>query len=98
MFPTNTDLDGGFDIFGAIDAVPGFCKMRCIGERVKDILQQEGLQECEGSRSLARHLQGSGTWKKWHRSLWESVSGYSNLASLLLVRPVQLPNVCSASS
>jgi hypothetical protein len=56
MFPTNTDLDGGFDIFGAGDAVSGFCKMRCIGQRVKDSLQQEGLQECEGSRSLARHL------------------------------------------
>jgi hypothetical protein len=66
MFPTNTDLDGGFDIFGAGDAVlvSGFCKMRCIGQRVKDSLQQAGLQECEGSRSLARHLQGSGTWEE----------------------------------
>jgi hypothetical protein len=52
MFPTNTDLDGGFDIFATGDAVSGFCKMRCIGQRVKDSLQQEGLQECEARDHL----------------------------------------------
>jgi hypothetical protein len=38
MFPTNTDLDGGFDIFPAGDAVSGFCKMICIGQQVKKIV------------------------------------------------------------